>query len=59
LIITRRLKHDKIFEKSTSFEILNEDFLQELNLPQNVLAQAIGVSSNRINEIVYRRGVAF
>lgn len=39
-------------------EILQEEFLQPLGLSQNALAQAIGVPSNRINELVRgRRGV--
>jgi addiction module HigA family antidote len=33
-------------------EILKEEFLVELGLSQNALAQAIDVPSNRINEIV-------
>lgn len=39
-------------------EILQEEFLEPLGLSQNALAQAIGVPSNRINELVRgRRGV--
>ena len=33
-------------------EVLNEEFLQPLNLSQNALATAIGVASNRINGII-------
>ena len=33
-------------------EILLEEFLKPLNLSQNALARAIGVSPRRINEIV-------
>jgi addiction module HigA family antidote len=33
-------------------EVLNEEFLQPLNLSQNKLAIAVGVPSNRINNIV-------
>ncbi len=33
-------------------EVLNEEFLQPLNLSQNALATAIGVPSNRINGII-------
>jgi addiction module HigA family antidote len=39
-------------------EILQEEFLKPLGLSQNVLAQSIGVPSNRINEIIRgRRGI--
>ncbi len=39
-------------------EILNEEFLQPLGMSQNALAQAIGVPSNRINDLVRgRRGI--
>lgn len=39
-------------------EILQEEFLDALGLSQNALAQAIGVPSNRINELVRgRRGI--
>lgn len=39
-------------------EILQEEFLEPLGLSQNALAQAIGVPSNRISELVRgRRGV--
>ncbi|MCB1531329.1 MAG: HigA family addiction module antidote protein [Alphaproteobacteria bacterium] len=39
-------------------EILKEEFLMELGLSQNALAQAIDVPPNRINEIVRgRRGI--
>ena len=33
-------------------EILQEEFLEPLGISQNALAQAIGVPSNRINELV-------
>ncbi|MCD8519780.1 MAG: HigA family addiction module antitoxin, partial [Alphaproteobacteria bacterium] len=36
-------------------EILQEEFLNELGLSQNALAQAIGVPANRISEIVRGR----
>ena len=40
-------------------EILQDEFLEPLGLSQNALAQAIGVPSNRINELVRgRRGVS-
>lgn len=39
-------------------EILQEEFLEPLDLSQNQLAQAIGVPANRINEIIRgRRGI--
>lgn len=39
-------------------EILQEEFLEPLELSQNALAQAIGVPANRINEIIRgRRGI--
>lgn len=39
-------------------EILQEEFLEPLDLSQNALAKAIGVPANRINEIIRgRRGV--
>ena len=33
-------------------EVLQEEFLEPLNLSQNALANAIGVPSNRINAII-------
>ncbi len=40
-------------------EILQEEFLEPLGLSQNALAQAIGVPSNRINDLVRgRRGIS-
>lgn len=40
-------------------EILQEEFLEPLGMSQNALAQAIGVPSNRINELVRgRRGIS-
>jgi addiction module HigA family antidote len=40
-------------------EILQEEFLGPLGLSQNALAQAIGVPSNRISELVRgRRGIS-
>jgi addiction module HigA family antidote len=39
-------------------EILQQEFLEPLGLSQNALAQAIGVPTNRINEIIRgRRGI--
>lgn len=40
-------------------EILQEEFIEQLGMSQNALAQAIGVPSNRINELVRgRRGIS-
>lgn len=40
-------------------EILQEEFIEPLGMSQNALAQAIGVPSNRINELVRgRRGIS-
>ena len=36
-------------------EILQEEFLEPFGMSQNALAQAIGVPSNRINELVRGR----
>lgn len=39
-------------------EVLNEEFLEPLNISQNALAVAIGVPTNRINAIVRgQRGI--
>lgn len=39
-------------------EILNEEFLEPLNITQNALAIAVGVPTNRINAIVRgQRGI--
>lgn len=39
-------------------EVLNEEFLEPLNITQNALAVAIGVPTNRINAIVRgQRGI--
>ena len=48
----------KHLKNSHPGEILQEEFLEPLGMSQNALAQAIGVPSNRINELVRgRRGV--
>jgi len=49
---------DDIFEPVTPGEILMEEFLREYSLSQSQLARSIGVSPNRIAEIVSnRRGI--
>ena len=49
---------DDIFAFVTLGEILQEEFLKGYSLSQNQLARAIGVSPNRIAEIVNnRRGI--
>ena len=48
----------KYLKNPHSGEILQEEFLEPLGISQNALAQAIGVPSNRINELARgRRGV--
>jgi len=52
------MRDDDIFSPVTPGEILEEEFLREYALSQNQLARAIGVSPNRITEIVNnRRGI--
>ncbi len=46
---------DKLLHNPHPGEILKEEFLEPLGLSQNALAHAIGVLSNRINDIVRRR----
>jgi addiction module HigA family antidote len=46
---------DDEFAPVTPGEMLREEFLEEYGLSQNRLAQAIGVSPNRIAEIVANR----
>lgn len=46
---------DDIFDVVTPGEILNEEFLKGYELSQSKLARAIGVSPNRIAEIVNNR----
>jgi addiction module HigA family antidote len=43
------------FAPVTPGEMLKEEFLAEYSLSQNQLAQAIGISPNRIAEIVNNR----
>ena len=43
------------FAPVTPGEMLKEEFLKEYRLSQNQLAQAIGISPNRITEIVNNR----
>ena len=43
------------FAPVTPGEILNEEFLSEFGLSQNQLAKAIGISPNRIAEVVNNR----
>jgi addiction module HigA family antidote len=52
------MKMTKYLKNPHPGEILQEEFLEPLGLSQNALAQAIGVPSNRINDIVRgRRGI--
>src|ERR1700676_2401786 len=46
---------DKEFAPVTPGEMLKEEFLAEYGLSQNRLAKAIGISPNRIAEIVNNR----
>ena len=46
---------EREFEPVTPCEMLKEEFLTEFDLSQNQLAKAIGVSPNRIAEIVNNR----
>jgi addiction module HigA family antidote len=46
---------DDEFAPVTPGEILREEFLKEYHLSQNRLARAIGISPNRIAEIVANR----
>jgi antitoxin HigA-1 len=43
------------FEAVTPGEILKEEFLAEYNLSQGALARAVGISPNRITEIINNR----
>ena len=43
------------FEPVTPGDILKEEFLAEYNLSQGALARAVGVSPNRIAEIINNR----
>ena len=46
---------DDEFAPVTPGEMLREEFLKEYGLSQNQLAKAIGISPNRIAEIVHNR----
>jgi len=47
--------HDDEFTPVTPGEILAEEFLAGFNLTQAALARALGISPNRIAEIVHNR----
>src|SRR3984957_21248675 len=55
LTTTRRVPMKKEFSPVTPGEMLKEEFLAEYRLSQNQLAKAIGISPNRIAEIVHNR----
>src|SRR6266705_1930425 len=55
LIITRSTSMKDEFAPVTPGEMLQEEFLVEYGLSQNQLAKAIGISPNRIAEIVNNR----
>jgi addiction module HigA family antidote len=46
---------DKAFAPVTPGEMLRDEFLAEYDLSQNQLAKAIGISPNRITEIINNR----
>jgi len=48
-------KHDEEFAPVTPGEILKEEFLEGYGLTQSKLARAVGISPNRIAEIVNNR----
>src|ERR1700739_1939472 len=52
---TRRISMKNEFAPVTPGEMLKEEFLAEYGLTQNHLAKAIGISPNRIAEIVNNR----
>lgn len=47
--------NDREFAAVTPGELLKEEFLTEYGLSQNQLAKAVGISPNRITEIVNNR----
>src|SRR5258708_15110481 len=55
LTTTRRVSMKNEFAPITPGEMLKEEFLAEYGLSQNQLAKAIGISPNRIAEIVHNR----
>src|ERR1700739_4197832 len=52
---TRRISMKNEFAPITPGEMLKEEFLAEYGLSQNQLAKALGISPNRIAEIVANR----
>lgn len=52
---TRRVRVKDEFAPVTPGEMLKEEFLAEYGLSQNQLAKAVGISPNRIAEIVNNR----
>src|ERR1700739_2714762 len=52
---TRRISMKNEFAPITPGEMLKEEFLAKYGLSQNQLAKAIGISPNRIAEIVNNR----
>jgi antitoxin HigA-1 len=54
----KRVQADAFLKNPHPGDILKEEFLEPLGLSQNALAQAIGVPSNRISDIIRgRRGI--
>ena len=53
--MARTAKRENEFPAVTPGEMLKEEFLAEYGLSQNQLAKAIGISPNRIAEIVNNR----
>ena len=52
-------EHESIMDPVTPGEILVEEFLRPLGMSQAALARGLGVSPNRIAEIVHgRRGIS-
>jgi addiction module HigA family antidote len=49
------ITHDAEFDPVTPGEILSEEFLAGYGLTQAALARALGISPNRIAEIVHNR----
>jgi antitoxin HigA-1 len=54
-VLSRRVSMKKEFAPVTPGEMLKEEFLAEYGLSQNQLPKAIGISPNRIAEIVNNR----
>src|SRR6202047_318846 len=55
LTTAKRISMKKEFAAVTPGEMLKEEFLAEYGLSQNQLAKAIGISPNRIAEIISNR----